>query len=178
MGFCRGVPKMSWRLAPPRGNLRRCCPVFFRFSPYSTTLASELGIPVDSIGLSGFTSDELLRSLELPTSTDCFDVTFPGALLKIRSGFPPSAVLVMGGTNDLGGGRPADVVAALVAIHRAFHDAGVPTYALSVRTASTFQLRFSCVSAVLLPASHLIIACAGARKPGVLPHSVHKGERR
>ena len=75
------------------------------YAPWACTLCQLLGAEVvDHIGLSGFTTAELVRSMDECSVTDVASRTWSGLRHKLRSAAVPyDIVLIMAGTNDLAG---------------------------------------------------------------------------
>jgi hypothetical protein len=88
------------------------------------------------------TSTEILESLNKPENVDVFDVTWRGGLCLLDSGFQPSVVVIMGGTNDLGDTPAPAIVDSLRQTHQAFHRKGFVTIAAAVRVVSGLVPRF------------------------------------
>ena len=73
------------------------------YAPWACTLCQLLGAEVvDHIGLSGFTTAELVRSMDDCSVTDVASRAWSGLRHKLRSAAVPyDIVLIMAGTNDL-----------------------------------------------------------------------------
>ena len=70
------------------------------FHPYAIKLQELLGVPVDRIGLSGWTTGELVAAIEQESCTDCNGKVWNG-LRKQLNLFSYSHCIIMAGTNDL-----------------------------------------------------------------------------
>ena len=71
------------------------------FSPWAPLLRDLLGVAaVDHIGMSGFTTAQLLESLDGASVQDVVPKAWPGLRRQLRTAGPYAAVLIMAGTND------------------------------------------------------------------------------
>jgi lysophospholipase L1-like esterase len=71
------------------------------YSPYGDHVRSD-DVSVDIIGLSGFTTQEMLNSVNHPENEDCFEVVSKGLCVQCRQN-EYDVICLMAGTNDLGG---------------------------------------------------------------------------
>ena len=107
------------------------------FAPWAAQLAGLLNISaVDHIGLSGFTSAQLLHTADQQTVTDVVPRQWPGLREQLRAAGPPgtyAAVLIMCGTNDLADRVPTrSLLANIAALHAIAHEAGAASVALTI----------------------------------------------
>lgn len=104
-----------------------------RFAPWAPVLKSMLGVAaVDHIGLSGFTTQQMLDAADDATTYDVVPMEWPGYHTQLRKA-RYDLVLIMGGTNDLADKVPtAVIVRNLEALHRAAHAAGARTVAMTI----------------------------------------------
>ena len=71
-----------------------------KFHPYSNKLQELLEVPVDRIGLSGWTTSELVAGIEQEQCTDCNGKVWHG-LRKQLNLYAYTHCFIMAGTNDL-----------------------------------------------------------------------------
>jgi len=98
------------------------CDMGQRFAPYANTLASKLGVEVVPYGCSGWTTTQLLRSVDCEKCIDVCGMENPGLRVALRAGEregrPYTGVILMAGTNDLADGvAPHDIAANLLRLH-------------------------------------------------------------
>lgn len=97
------------------------------FNPYALELEAGLGVPVDNVGLSGWTSSDMLEEASLAR-----------VLSQARAaGAPYGLVVIMAGTNDFAGAPHTEKTALAIAasvwrLHATAHDAGARTVAIAV----------------------------------------------
>jgi lysophospholipase L1-like esterase len=105
------------------------------FSPWAPLLCRMLGEGVDAIdhvGMSGFTTGQLLQSADQAEVHDVVPRKWPGLRCKMR-GQRYSAVLILCGTNDLADKVPAEqIVSNISALHKIAHDFGARTVAMTI----------------------------------------------
>jgi lysophospholipase L1-like esterase len=91
----------------------------------------KLDTPCDHVGMSGWTTRQMLSSLHAKDAADSCGMHHAGLarLLKLRR---YSLVVLMAGTNDLGVSSGAEIAARLVELHESCHTAGVNTIAIGI----------------------------------------------
>jgi len=72
-----------------------------KFHPYAEKLQQLLAVPVDRIGLSGWTTDQLVRGIEQDECVDCNGKVLPGIRKQLNL-HTYSHCVIMAGTNDIG----------------------------------------------------------------------------
>lgn len=77
------------------------------FHPYGDTLAKLSHANVDAVGMSGWTSDEMVQNANLSDNEDAVGYSSDG-LIKLLKSKSYDIVCVLAGTNDLGTGVSAD----------------------------------------------------------------------
>jgi len=104
------------------------------FSPWASQLAKLLHVAaIDHIGLSGFTTAQLLASVDERSVTDVVPRRWPGLREQLRTSGPYAAVLIMCGTNDLADRVPTStLVANIASLHAIAHEAGATSFALTI----------------------------------------------
>jgi len=113
------------------------------FTPYAETLQSLLGqaAEVDHIGLSGWTTHQMVEGLGDPECVDACGKLWPGLRRALagarRAGRPYALVLLLAGTNDLsrvlGGVYSQDsVLDNLKLLHSTAHDHQAQTAAITI----------------------------------------------
>ena len=145
-----------------------------KFHPYAVKLQQLLDVPVDRIGLSGWTTSELVGGIEQEHCTDCNDKVWPGLRRQLNL-HAYSHCVIMAGTNDICD-TPADVTIAnlqqlkrVVLQHVPFAATmTIPEISVEQRHASV-KLRRQEINAALLAeppcidvANHLPLASADA----------------
>jgi lysophospholipase L1-like esterase len=83
-----------------------------KFHPYSARLQQLLQVPVDRIGLSGWTTGDMVRGIEEDECLDCNGKVWPG-LRKQLSLSAYSHCIIMAGTNDICDCPALDTIANL-----------------------------------------------------------------
>ena len=73
------------------------------FTPYGDTISLKLGAPVTSVGMSGWTSEEMIQGADTTCNEDVVGNTGDGLVVLLRSG-AYDIVCLLAGTNDLGTG--------------------------------------------------------------------------
>jgi lysophospholipase L1-like esterase len=81
-----------------------------KFHPYAVKLQQLLDVPVDRIGLSGWTTSELVGGIEQEQCIDCNGKVWPGLRAQLNL-HAYSHCVIMAGTNDICD-TPADVTIA------------------------------------------------------------------
>ena len=102
------------------------------YEPWAPHLAKALGLQVDAVGLSGWTTQQMLDHQHSSACTDICGEPRPGLATLLGGGHRFSTVIIMAGTNDLGVAAPERIFANLKALHEVCHTAGARTVALSV----------------------------------------------
>lgn len=102
------------------------------YAPWAPLLAEKLGVPVDPIGMSGWTTRQMLSNLDAVSNTDVCDQEHPGLRQLLRRTPSYTHVVLMAGTNDLGVVSGPDIASNLIMLHNVCHAAGVRTIALSI----------------------------------------------
>jgi len=109
------------------------------YEPYAKSLISKLdssGVSAEVVGcgLCGMTAVEMARGLESEQLRDNFGRMGPGLGKLLAEQGPFDLVIIMVGTNDVGGAQYSaeEVLASLKKMHKACWAAGTPTVALSV----------------------------------------------
>jgi lysophospholipase L1-like esterase len=147
------------------------------FAPWAPLLQSLLGSDVvcDHIGLSGFTTQQMLDTADEQNVTDVVPMSWPGYRTQLRR-HRYDVVLILGGTNDLAdyghGPMPTQrTVSNLATLHAYAHEAGARSVAMTIpesKGAVYFETR-SPPFRVRLDANEAIRAWA-AKQPA---HQVH-----
>ena len=108
------------------------------FAPWAPLLQRLLGSDVvcDHIGLSGFTTQQMLDTADEQSVTDVVPVTWPGYRTQLRR-HRYDVVLILGGTNDLAdyghGPMPTQrTVSNLAKLHAFAHEAGARSVAMTI----------------------------------------------
>lgn len=102
------------------------------YDPWAPLLAQALGIPIDHVGMSGWTTKQMLTHLDDATNVDVCKMKHSGLRRLIRKG-RYTHVLIMAGTNDLGHDATEEqIVGNLASLHAACHALGVATVAVSI----------------------------------------------
>jgi hypothetical protein len=85
--------------------------VSFNSTPTDGRLHELLNVPVDHIGMSGWTVRQMLRRVDAHHCTDLCGRTWPGLRASLRAattaGDPFSHVIILAGTNDIASERGA-----------------------------------------------------------------------
>ena len=104
------------------------------FAPWAPLLCRLLGAAVcDHVGFSGFTTGQLVESMDMKAATDVVPRAWPGLRHKLRTAGPYDVVLILAGTNDLADQvTPAQLVRNLSVLHEAAHAAGARTVCMSI----------------------------------------------
>lgn len=106
------------------------------FEPYACAMANRLGFSgiaseITVCGLSGRRADEMVAAAS-SALVDNLGFSGKGLVRTLREDGPFDLVLVMAGTNDMGGGSsPGSIIESLQCLHCACHELGVPTVALA-----------------------------------------------
>ena len=146
-----------------------------KFHPYATKLQELLQVPVDHIGVSGWSSSDMVRGLQQGECVDCNGKAWPGLQTQLAL-CTYSHCVIMAGTNDLCDDTPpAATIANLQQLKRvALQRVGfvatmtVPEMSAEQRHASLKKKRDEINSALLAEppcfdiAAHLPLACADA----------------
>lgn len=106
-----------------------------KFAPWAPLLAKLLDLgTIDHIGMSGFTTGEMVECLDSEAVTDCVPRTWPGLRHKLNSSaLRYDAVLILGGTNDLADKvSTGTLVENLASLHRVAHEHGAKTVAMTI----------------------------------------------
>ena len=111
-------------------------PMSDEYAPWAPVLEEALGVPCDAVGASGWTTQDMVARSGCGGRDAC-GVSHPGmrqALAEEKRSRPPgyAAVLIMGGTNDLGVASAETIAANLRQLHATCHAAGCPTVALTI----------------------------------------------
>ena len=103
------------------------------FSPWAPVICKLLGVAkVDHIGFSGFTTKQLVDSLDEVEAMDLVQKEWPG-LRYHMSRHKYSVVLIMAGTNDLADQMPtSEIVDNIAKLHGVAHSFGARTIALTM----------------------------------------------
>ena len=80
-----------------------------RFSPYAREIRSALFGEVDVIGMSGWTTTEMVHNMDCSECIDCCGSEEVGLHIKLQSK-PFQYVLILAGTNDLGSDNEAEPI--------------------------------------------------------------------
>ena len=105
--------------------------VTHEYAPWAPHVAAALGVPIDHVGMSGWTTKQMLDNQHSKACVDVCGEQHPGLSWLLRDKVP-STVLIMAGTNDLGVAEPEQIFANLKQLHEICHRAGADTVALSV----------------------------------------------
>lgn len=108
-----------------------------RFKPYGKFLAEHLAPHFDAevwvCGLSGLSARQMVEKQANPDITDTTSRRGKGLKQAMKDCGPFDLVLLMAGTNDLGGSTPPKcIVEQIKQLHKICHDAGTPTFVMSV----------------------------------------------
>ena len=119
----------------------------FKFQPYAAELQKTLGLPVDEIGMSGWTVDEILDNVKEEQTSDAFGKSERGLLCQLEEAHYTTCI-IMGGSNDLAVGRTADeIVQDLQELHALCHGRSIRTIALPIpESACTLMPQFQTVA--------------------------------
>ncbi len=71
-----------------------------KFHPYASKLQQLLQVPVDHVGLSGWTTGEMVRAIEEDQCVDCNGKVWPGLRKQLKV-CTYSHCIIMAGTNDV-----------------------------------------------------------------------------
>lgn len=86
---------------------------YFRFGsefhPYGNTLAAKSGLPVTAVGMSGWTTEQMVQSAEALNVEDIVGNTGDGLIVLLKKQHW-DLVCLMAGTNDLGMGVPTEEI--------------------------------------------------------------------
>jgi len=106
-------------------------PYTHEYEPWAPHLATALGVSVEHVGMSGWTTRQMLDHQHSSVGTDVCGEKHPG-LAKLCHGGRFSTVILMAGTNDLGERSAEEIFDNLKALHEICHAAGAKTVALSI----------------------------------------------
>jgi lysophospholipase L1-like esterase len=103
-----------------------------KFHPYSLKLEELLNdVCVDHIGLSGWTTEEMLDNIDNPECEDCVGRKWPGLRVQLRKKSYEYCI-VLAGTNDLFDLCAKDIAINLLELYRLVHKEGCKTIALTI----------------------------------------------
>ena len=104
------------------------------FSPWAPLLCKLLNVTAcDHVGMSGFTTKQLLNSLDAEEVFDVVPKAWTGLRRQMRTGGPYDVVLIMAGTNDLADKvTTSQLLENLVALHDVAHAQGARTVAMTI----------------------------------------------
>ena len=112
------------------------------FAPWAPALCRMLGVDaIDHIGMSGFTSAQLLKAVDETSVPDVVPIAWPGLRTKMKE-HRYDVVLIMCGTNDLDNSSTEDIVNNIAKLHSIAHSLGARTIALTIpesKAASNIQ---------------------------------------
>ena len=111
------------------------------FAPWAPLLEQLLGdsVKVDHLGLSGFTSQQMLDSAEQQAVTDVVPRTWPGYSHKLRL-HQYDVVIILCGTNDLADQEPTQhLVRNIAQLHSVAHAAGARSVAMTIPDSKAAQ---------------------------------------
>ena len=75
------------------------------YAPWAPLVAAALGVPIDHVGMSGWTTKQMLDNQQESAAEDVIGERHPGLARLLRDGAYTHVVL-MAGTNDLGVNEP------------------------------------------------------------------------
>ena len=101
------------------------------YAPWAPHLAIALGVSVEHVGMSGWTTRQMLDHQNSRVGTDVCGEKHPG-LGHLCLGGRFCTVILMAGTNDLGERPAEEIFANLKALHEICHASGAQTVALSI----------------------------------------------
>ena len=101
------------------------------YVPWAPHLAIALGVSVEHVGMSGWTTRQMLDHQDSRVGTDVCGEKHPG-LGHLCLGGRFRTVILMAGTNDLGERPAEEIFADLKALHEICHASGAQTVALSI----------------------------------------------
>ena len=104
------------------------------FEPWAPVLSDALGVGAVHVGMSGWTSEEMLLNTDdrVSRKADVCGKRAPGLSVLLRAEPRPTHALLMAGTNDLGRTTSDAIVANLRRLHDICHAAGCATIAISI----------------------------------------------
>ena len=119
------------------------------FHPWAPLLQRKFGLATaDHIGLSGWTTAQMVQHLDATAATDVCGRSWPGLRRSVReatdAGMPYDIVVIMAGTNDLADYyTPEEVVANLALLHSVAHSSGAKSVAITIpESAGSVQVRW------------------------------------
>lgn len=101
------------------------------YEPWAPHLAIALGVSVEHVGMSGWSTRQMLDYQHSSVGTDVCGEKHPG-LGRLCHGGKFSTVILMAGTNDLGERSAEEIFDNLKALHEIAHATGAKTVALSI----------------------------------------------
>ena len=101
------------------------------YAPWAPHLAIALGVSVEHVGMSGWTTRQMLDHQNSRVGIDVCGEKYPG-LGQLCVGGRFRTVILMAGTNDLGERPAEEIFADLKALHEICHASGAQTVALSI----------------------------------------------
>jgi len=107
---------------------------FDEFEPWAPILADRLGVECNHVGLSGWTTDQMLMYIDdsSPNKADALGLRRPGLNVLLRAAPKPSHVILMAGTNDLFRSPAEKIAANLIRMHDTVLAAGCKSIALTI----------------------------------------------
>jgi len=109
-----------------------------KYEPYAKTLQKLMGCDVDHVGLSGWTTQQMVEIAHDKTATDVKDREWKDAGLAYRlekaykKNRAYTCVIIMAGTNDLGELPPEKIAANLMTLHNYARDVGAVSVACAI----------------------------------------------
>jgi len=136
------------------------------FAPWAPVLSKLLGdVTIDHVGLSGFTSAQMLNSMDDSAVEDVVPRVWPGYRQNLRE-HEYDVVLIMCGTNDLADKiRTRELIENIATLHEAAHAAGARSIAMTIPE-SKAAVHVDWLGQARLEANDAIRAWAGSRPAG------------
>ena len=153
-----------------------------RFHPYAGEAKRLLGVPIDHVGLCGWTTKQMVASLDNPNCRDVCGNMWKGLRVKLRE-HRYSHCVILAGTNDVGGreGGAEDIVRNIVKLASVAMQHGCKVFVMTIpemraeqQQAKMHAIRTRANQLLMQQGSHLNTIDLA---PLVPYHRVHRAER-